>query len=453
MSHLNNRNVLVMGLGLFGGGVGAVRFLCNAGAHVTVTDLRGEDDLKESVEALKGLDITYVLGHHQEEDFARSDLVVANPGVPRSSKYLKIAAESGVPITTEICLFVERCEAPVIGITGSSGKTTTTCLLAAMLGQESREVFSGGNIGGSLLGQLENISSDSRIVLELSSFQLDYLGTIHWSPDVAVVTNFAPNHIDVHGSLEVYRKAKQEIVKHQDSSGVVILNGDDPEVRGWGKAKRHLFSAEGAVQRGTYVDLDRIMHNLSGEPTEICKTGSLKLPGKHNLRNALAAACTALSAGISESAIASVLESFQGVEHRLEFVARLGGVSFVNDSIATSPERTQVALDAVPGNIVLIAGGYDKGLAYDHLGSVIGRRVSNLVLLGDTAEEIADSVPKGSATRIHRTDNLAAAVNKSRALAGEEGTVLFSPASASYDMFRNFADRGKKFKELVKEMN
>jgi UDP-N-acetylmuramoylalanine--D-glutamate ligase len=452
VNHLSNRNVLVMGLGLFGGGVGAVRFLCEAGADVTVTDLRGESDLQESINGLRGLPITYVLGRHEEKDFESASLVVANPGVPRSSKYLKIAEDVGIPITTEICLFVERCKSRIIGVTGSSGKTTTTALLTCMLEQESEKVFSGGNLGGSLLGELKNITADSRVVLELSSFQLDYLGELSWSPNVAVVTNFAPNHIDVHGSLEAYRNAKMEIVRHQAPNDVAILNADDPEVRAWGKARQFQFSIDRPVPGGTYEDAGSIWHNLSGVPIPICETAILKLRGTHNLHNALAAACAGLCEGVNELKISSVLASFEGVEHRLEFVAELDGVKFVNDSIATTPERTQVAIESLPGRIVLIAGGYNKGLVYDRLGIDIGKRVSDLVLLGETADTMAESVPQSGVTQIHRAESLENALAISRRCARKGDTVLFSPASASYDMFRNFADRGRLFKAIVKEM-
>lgn len=449
MNHLNNRNVLVMGLGLFGGGVGAVRFLCESGANVTVTDLRSEEELQESILALEGCSVSYVLGRHDASDFADADLVVANPGVPRTSKFLGIAESEGIPVTTEICLFVERCQAPIIGITGSSGKTTTTALLVAMLEKGTRKVYSGGNIGGSLLSELESISTDSLVVLELSSFQLDRLGDLNWSPYLAVVTNFTPNHLDVHGSLEAYRTAKKQIVLNQNPDDITILNEDDPEVREWGKGNAFRFSTEGPVLRGTYASSGRIIHNLSGTTVELCETDSLNLPGKHNLQNALAATCAALSLGVPNACIRPVLEKFEGVEHRLEFVSEVGGVRFLNDSIATSPERTLVALRSVSGRIILIAGGYDKGLAFDQLGIDIGERVSHLVLIGATAGAIAAAVPCDKPTTIHCADSLEGAVEISEAVAREGDTVLFSPASASYDMFRNFVDRGVRFKELV----
>ncbi|MDP6040996.1 MAG: Mur ligase family protein, partial [Candidatus Latescibacteria bacterium] len=205
---LKNKRVLVMGLGLFGGGVGAVRFLVREGADVTVTDLRSEEELDTSVRALDGLPVAFKLGGHDEDDFQSSDLIVANPAVPRSSQFLKTAESAGVPITSEICLFVERCPAPVIGVTGSSGKTTTTSLLGEMLKRMDRRTVVGGNIGRSLLEDLDTLADDTPVLLELSSFQLDRLGDMLWSPHVGVVTNFAPNHLDIHGSLEAYREAK-----------------------------------------------------------------------------------------------------------------------------------------------------------------------------------------------------------------------------------------------------
>ena len=452
MMALKGRRVLVMGLGLFGGGVGAVRHLLREGARVTVTDLRPADELPESLKALEGCPVAFKLGGHDEEDFRSADLVVANPAVPRFSSYLQVAEAAGVPVTTEICLFLERCPAPVVGVTGTSGKTTTTSLLAAMFRRCDSRTLMGGNIGGSLLERLDEIAPDTPVVLELSSFQLDRLGDLPWSPQVAVVTNFAPNHLDVHGSLEAYRNAKRQIVAHQGRGDVAVLNRDDPEVAGWadsGGERCVAFSLEKGLEAGVVLQGGDICHTLGREKRTVCPSALLRLPGRHNLANALAASAAALCRGVSEGEIADVLGRFSGVEHRLEEVAEMDGVTYYNDSIATSPDRTRVALEAFSGRVVLIAGGYDKGLGYDELGPAIGRKVSHLILLGKTADAIAASVPEGAPTLIHRVASLEDAVSTASDLSRRGDVVLLSPASASYDMFRNFEERGGRFKRLV----
>ena len=445
---LQGKHVLVMGLGLFGGGVGAVRFLVREGAQVTVTDLRSAQELDASVKALNGLSVVFKLGGHDETDFQRADLVVANPAVPRSSSFLKAAEMAGVPVTTEINLFVSRCPAKVIGITGSSGKTTTTSLIGAMLKRKDPRTLIGGNIGKSLLDDLDKIEVDAPVVLELSSFQLDRLGELPWSPHIAVVTNFAPNHIDVHGSLEAYKWAKKQIVLHQSPHDWAVVNGDDAEVSGWViEGKRVVFCLDG--KEDVFVRGGEIRHAIRGIEKTVCSAADLKLPGQHNLANALSATGAAVAWGVSEMHVAAILKAFEGVPHRLERVGVVRGVMYVNDSIATSPDRTHVALNAFDGKLVLIAGGYDKGIAFDGLGPVIGQRVVHLIVLGKTAEAIAASVPEGAQTQIHRVKDLTEAVDLASTLAQPGATVLLSPASASYDQFRNFEERGQRFRELV----
>ena len=447
--NLKGQRVTVMGLGLFGGGVGAVRFLVREGAVVTVTDLRTEKDLRASVRALNGLPIAFKLEGHEETDFRNADLIVANPAVPRSSRYLNIAESADVPITSEICLFVERCPAPIIGITGSSGKTTTTSLIGEMLKQKDKRTRIGGNIGGSLLDELDLLHADVPVVLELSSFQLDRLGDLSWSPHIAVTTNFAPNHIDIHGSLKAYRKAKQQIVRHQTKSDWTIVNGEDAEVSRWaGAGQRVVFAVEG--EGDVFVRGGKIQHTINGEKRTVCSVDTISLRGRHNLANALAATGAAVISGVSEEKIAEVLQTFQGVPHRLEPVAEVNGALYVNDSIATSPDRTRTALMAFDKPIVLIAGGYDKGIAFDDLGEAIAEKVAHLIVMGETGEAIA-ATAKGK-TNIHRVENLEEAMDCATSLAQSGDVVLLSPASASYDQFRNFEERGERFRECVKKL-
>lgn len=446
--NLKGRRVLVMGLGLFGGGGGVVRFLVREGAEVTVTDLRPKATLATSVRALDGLPVAFVLGGHKEWDFRNADLIVANPAVPRSSRFLQVAESAGVPITSEICLFVERCPAPVIGITGSSGKTTTTSLLGEMLQRKDVRTLVGGNIGRSLLSELDTLQRDATIpvVLELSSFQLDRLGDLPWSPHIAVLTNFAPNHLDVHGSLEAYRKAKQQITAHQSRGDWAIINGEDAEVSRWpGNGQRVVFAIEGDGQ--VFVRDGKIQHAIGGTARTVCSVDALRLRGQHNLANALAATGAAIVSGVAEEDIAEVLRTFEGVPHRLERVAEINGILYVNDSIATSPDRTRTALETFDEPIVLIAGGYDKGIAFDALGPAIAEKVAHLIVMGKTGDAIADAAKGGAA--IHRVNTLDDAMAYADRIAQRGDVVLLSPASASYDQFRNFEDRGERFRAWV----
>jgi len=452
MIAVSGRRVVVMGLGLFGGGVGATRFLCREGARVTVTDLRPARELAESVRQLRGLSVTLKLGGHDEADFVSADLIVANPAVPRSSPFLHAAGSAGVPVTTEICLFLDRCPARVVGVTGSSGKTTTTRMLGAMMQTRWPGLLVGGNIGGSLLDHLEETTPDVPVVLELSSFQLDRLGEVPWSPTVAVVTNFAPNHLDIHGSLESYRRAKQMILSAQTADDVAILNDDDAEVRTWahlGGGRAVPFSLTAARGHGTSVVEDKIVCRSRDGSRVLAKVKDLRLPGRHNLANATAACAAAVVVGVDPEGIGQALREFRAIEHRLEKVAEIDGVTYINDSIATSPDRTRVALEALQGRVILIAGGYDKGLSFSDLGPAIDRRVSDVVLMGPTADGIAGSIPRGSSTQVFRSSGLAAAAGIAARLADPGSVVLLSPASASYDQFRNFEERGQAFKSLV----
>ena len=445
----------MMGLGLFGGGVGAVRFLLREGARVTVTDLRSAEALAESLEALSGCPIRLKLGGHDEEDFRNSDLIVANPGVPRISPFLKVAERARVPVTTEICLLVERCPASVIGVTGTSGKTTTASLIGAMISRKDCRVLVGGNVGGSLLDRVDDITPDTPVVLELSSFQLDRLGDIGWSPQIAVITNFAPNHLDDHGSLEAYLNAKRKILAHQKPNDHYVVNADDPIVRDWRKSslgRGISFSLKKRLTRGVYAIDGEIKHTIKDSTRTVCRVNALELPGRHNVANALAAVGAAVCWGVREKDISASIKRFRGVAHRLERVAELRGVTYFNDSIATTPERAQVALEAAPGAVILIAGGYDKGLRFDQFGSMVARKVSDLILIGQTADAIAKSIPKGAPTRIHSAGSLEDAVATAADVALPGSTVLFSPASASFDMFRNFEERGDTYRRLILSM-
>jgi len=452
-----DKRVTVMGLGLFGGALGITKYLVSQGAIVTVTDTKDRDELKESVKTLESLPVRLKLGGHDEADFTQTDVVIVNPAVPLESPYVQAARAKGVPLETEMNLFFKICPSPIIGITGSSGKTTTTTLVGEMVKKAYPGALVGGNIGGSLVGQASELDERIPVVLELSSFQLQNLGYIGLSPHIAVVTNISPNHLDRHGTMEEYIAAKKHIITHQKEGYVAILNYDDPVLKGWKSEVRGelvFFSLRSQIGEGAFVRDDIIYFGSAlGSPYEVFDLRDFKLLGNHNIENALSAAAAAISYGVDEKIIAEVLRDFRGVEHRLELVREIEGVRYYNDSMATSPDRTIATLDCFSGGIVLIAGGSDKKLPFDRLSEVIAAKVKHLILIGQTMPKIAKLVSeKHSATILHRCSALSEAVNKAREVSRPGDVVLLSPASASYDMFRNFEERGRLFKKWVWEL-
>ncbi len=443
-----------MGLGLFGGGVGVARFLCARGAHVTVTDLRGETDLRESIAALAGLPIAYHLGGHPDEDLTKADLVVVNPGVPRESPHLAKAVAAGVPLESEMNLFWKLCRAPVVGITGSNGKTTTTALIGEMLKASRSGVWVGGNIGVSLLDQIDRIGAEDLVVLELSSFQLENLAFLERSPHVAVVTNLSVNHLDRHGTMEAYAEAKRNILRFQGAGDTAVLNAEDAVVSAWSagcRGEAMAFSRKREVASGAFVNgAGEVVVRRGGVDTAIGPASRMRLPGWFNLENLLAAACAAFSCGARAEAIRRVMEEFRGVEHRLELVAEAGGVRYYNDSIATNPDSVIAALQVLQGPVVLLLGGSDKKIPFDALAREMPGRVKKAITLGVTAPAIEAAIARESpSTPFERATSFDDAVERADAAASVGDVVLLSPACASFDMFRNYAERGRRFKEIV----
>jgi len=449
---LRGRRVTVMGLGLFGGGEGVARFLALRGARVTVTDTRPERDLRESVDALRGLPVEFRLGGHDEADFRGADLVVVNPAVPPSSPFLRLAPA----LETEMNLFFKLCRArTVAGITGSNGKTTTTALAGEVLRRGPGRTWVGGNIGGSLLERIGEIGPEDTVVLELSSFQLENLGVLERSPSVAAVLNLTPNHLDRHGTMEAYAAAKRRIVDHQGEGDEKVLNADDPVVREWAAAspsRTWKFSAKEPPPLGALARDERIEFRSPAGRVDL-DVSRRKIPGAFNLQNMAAAAAVSFAAAGGRwegwaAACAEVFNGFPGVEHRLEFVAEKGGVRYYNDSKATDPEAAAAALETLEGPFVLILGGFDKKTPFDALArAVAARPVRACVLLGQTAPAIEAALR--AAPRVPEIVRVRSLEEAVRVPARPGETVLLSPACASWDMFRNFAERGRAFKALV----
>jgi UDP-N-acetylmuramoylalanine--D-glutamate ligase len=389
------QRITIMGLGFFGGSIGLARYLVAQGARVTITDLKPAAELQDSITALHGLPVRFVLGGHEVRDFTHVDRVFASPAVPQDSAYLIAARGQGVPIDTEMNLFMRLCRGSVIGVTGSHGKTTTTSLIGAIMRLVQPRTRVGGNIGRSLLPEVGDIGPGDPVVLELSSFQLADLAAVGRSPHIGLFLNLSPNHLDRHGTMEAYLAAKMQIFADQGAADVAILNADDPPLqplvsRVRGRVRR--FSAVRAVEDGAYVDGDRLVVAQAGRRCEVCRLQDIPLLGRHNVENVLAAVAAADAWGVAPAAMRAAIRAFAGVEHRLERVRALQGVTFYNDSIATTPTATMAALTAMQQPIWLIAGGYDKGLPFSTLAEAIVQRVNGVFLIGATAPTIAQTI-------------------------------------------------------------
>ncbi len=454
-----NRRILVMGLGSFGGGMGAVRFMGSRGAFVTVTDLRPAEMLAESLFELRETPPDrLVLGRHDIQDFRTAELVVVNPAVKRDCPFLGAAIQAGVPVTSEMNLFWKWNRAPVIAITGSNGKSTTTAMTYAIVDQSVRQqagrrAWLGGNIGTSLLPHVEQIDSCDVVVLELSSFQLADLDRLQVSPQIAIVTNFAPNHLDWHRDLEDYRRAKQTILRWQSAGDIAILNEDDDDVSRWPtNGQRFGFGLKDKGQFGVFIENGDAVVRLGSHLQKLPLNDLLKLPGQHNLANAAAAVAASMTFGADAINVRTAIEQFVPLPHRLQFVGEFAGRKFYNDSLATTPESVEVALAAFDAPIILLAGGYDKHVDLSRMAEAIAHRAKAVSLMGQTAARLheliaADTSRSCELSRPHSSfaDAFDWAINRSKA--GD--VILLSPGCASYDWFRNFSDRGSQFAKMV----
>ena len=442
------KRVLIMGLGRFGGGVDAAKFAAEAGARVIITDLASRQQLSDSISQLEEFgDIEFHLGSHNSVDFEQADIIIANPAVPGDNEFLELARRYKKFITSQINIFFQLCPSQIIGITGANGKSTTASLTAHLLRSAREEkVWLSGNIGNEpLLTRLNQIAPDDLVVLELSSFQIEQLAQIQKAPKVALLTNLTPNHLDRYGAFEDYCAAKESIFKFQKLDdkfpAVSIFNAEDKVSAEWfGKYNK---------------DTGRICITFSANDISEQIRESFGLPGRANLSNLAAAVAITRHFGVDDDQIRSSLPQFRALHHRLELVAKINGVSWYNDSKATTPESAIVALEAFEQPTIIIAGGYDKNVAFDELGQKIAKDAKVAILIGQTAEKIVDAIkacPKNK-TRIEFGSSLAEAVQLANRLAESGDVVLLSPACASYDMFDNFQQRGQEFCRLIRQIS
>lgn len=436
------RRVVVMGLGRFGGGVGVTRWLVQAGARVTVIDRAAADSLADSLRAIADLAVDLRLGREEANDLAGAELAVVNPAVLKEQSELFAEIERrGIAWTTELNLFCERCRGFVIGVTGSFGKSTTCAMLAAMLEAGAATgavrfggVHLGGNIGRSLLGELPRIGPEGAVVLELSNAQLEDVPRIGWTPDVAVLTNLAPHHLDRHGTYAAYLAAKMNIVATNPSAQPVIAGALD------GPAEAALADRlSGANARRIPV-------------TPLRSPAALRVPGAHNRRNAACALTVARHLGLEESFALDALAQFRGLPHRLELVGSLGGVDYVNDSKSTAPSAAVQAIEALEKPIVLIAGGQRRAVALNAWAETVSNRCHFVVLTGDNAGMMGQALGARGFTAVRQIESLERAVSAAREAARAGDAVLFSPGAPSFDRYANFEQRGMHFVSVVKAM-
>ncbi len=456
-----DKRVTVMGLGRFGGGVGVTRWLVARGARVLVTDLAPPEKLAASLQQLSGLDITLRLGRHEAVDFRDADLVVVNPAVPDSSEFLQVARAAGVPITTEMNLFLERCPARCIGVTGSVGKSTVTAMIGHVLEQAvqvsrppggegiARRIWVGGNIGRSLLDALEQITPEDIVVLELSSFQLQRTAAVRWSPYLAVITGVTPNHLDWHGSFAHYLDAKLNIVRFQDRHDGRIVIHDRAELReALERLRGDLFGVWRYRLEGD-VPVAEACAAAGHDPQRFRWDGlKLEVPGRHNRENAAAALTVASLLGVSTDAALKALSTFQALPHRLQKVAVRDGVTYFDDSKSTTPEAALTALQAMDRPVLVILGGYDKGSDLQAVAGEAARRARFVACIGTTGPRLAELVSQAGG-RAGVYPDLYAAMRACRQRARPGDAVLLSPACASWDQFPDYRARGELFASLA----
>lgn len=455
LNSMNGKKIAFCGIG--NSNLPLIGLFSRYGAVVTACDRRNEEQLGENAIKAKEAGAALSLG----EDYLKDldvDIVFRTPGMRYYMNELVQMRKQGVVITSEMEMFFDLCPCKIIAVTGSDGKTTTTSIIAQLLKAAGKKVHLGGNIGAPLLPVIENIDYDDVAVVELSSFQLI---SMRKSPDIAVVTNLAPNHLDIHKDMQEYIDSKKNIVLHQNAFGKAVLNLDNEISNSFENDCRGnvmKFSRKNKVDNGVYMDENGdIFAVINGVPAFIMNKSNIKIPGLHNVENYMAA-ISAVWDMVAVDIIKETAESFAGVEHRAEFVREVNGVKYYNDSIASSPTRTALGtLSLYDEKIIIIAGGYDKKIPYDDLGSVIADKVKILILMGATAPKIEQAVlnaPNYSENNpiIYRVNNMEEAVAKAYEVAESGDIVSMSPASASFDLYKNFDERGKHFKSIVNNL-
>jgi UDP-N-acetylmuramoylalanine--D-glutamate ligase len=445
---LGGKKVLVVGLARTG--IATALFCAERGARVTATEARPEAEIVETAAKLRAVGVTLELGGHHAETFVEQDLIVPSPGVSLLMPTLAAARAIGVPVWSEIELAWRFLRGRLICLTGSNGKTTTTSLIGHILETAGLPVQIAGNIGTPLISRVDVSSDSSFTVMEASSFQLESISAFR--PDVAVLLNVTPDHLDRHGSVEAYGRAKARMFENQTEEDAAVINADDAMAPQYAPAGPRVlwFSRQKRVASGCYLRGEEIVFRSDGAECVLLERKIIGLRGSHNIENVLAAAAAARLAGVEPFAIAEGVRTFAGVEHRIEYVATISGVEYFNDSKATNVDATLKALDAFPGNVLVILGGKDKGSDYRILRPALRSHARMALLIGSAADKIEADL--AGVIPVERAGTMARAVEVASRRAQPGDTVLLAPACASFDQFDNYEHRGRVFKQLVREL-
>lgn len=450
---IKDKKVAVLGIGI--SNIPLIKYLVNLGVDVTAFDKNTSENLKDAYTELQGLPVKYSLGNEYLSRLKGFDLIFRTPGMRPDVPELAEALSKGAELTSEMEVFLDLCPAQVFAVTGSDGKTTTTTLIYKILSAQGYNCWLGGNIGTPLLSKIDEVRESDKVVLELSSFQLM---TIKNSPSVAVMTNLSPNHLDVHKSLQEYIDAKKNIFLHQQAGDKLVLNYDNDITKSFsGEARGECvyFSRAASLEKGVILRDNKIVFKKQDREIEVVNADEIVIPGVHNIENYMAATAATIDY-VRPETIAKVATTFAGVEHRIELVREINGVKFYNSSIDSSPSRTIAALSTFKNRVILIAGGKDKGIPYDPIGQIIAEKVRVLLLIGATAPKIEEAYNN----YVHQTDiesevkiihcgTYEEIISRAYSEAVPGDCVILSPASTSFDMFKNFEQRGNVFKELV----
>lgn len=451
LASLEGKSVAVIGMGV--SNTPLIRMLLRAGVKVTVCDKAAREQIAERADELESLGAKFQLGPDYLEKLSRFDVIFRTPGLSPNHPSVKEAVEKGSVLTSEMELFFRLCPCKIIAVTGSDGKTTTTTLISEFLKEAGYNVYVGGNIGRPLLPDVSGMVPEDMVVVELSSFQLM---TMEQSPNVAVFTNLSPNHLDYHHTMEEYTRAKKNIYLHQSKNDRAVFNYDNDITRQLAQeapGKVMLFSRKSTLEEGVYLRDNTIWLTNDMGSREVLPLADIVIPGVHNIENYMAA-IAAVDGLVPDKCVRAVAKRFTGVEHRIELVRELDGVKYYNDSIGTSPTRTMACLASFDQKLIIIAGGYDKGVPFTQLGAEMVKKVKRLVLCGATAPAIRKAVEEApgfadSGMELVETKTLDEAVQAARAGAVPGDVVVLSPACAAFDQFKNFMERGKYFKQLV----
>ena len=445
------KKIIVLGAGI--SGISVAHVLQQEGAQVCLSDSKKREDITNDLSCLLDVGVDLKLGNQSNDVLEGMDYMVISPGISINAPIVKKAQENGIAVMSEVEVAFNLAKAPILAVTGTNGKTTTTTLLGELLKHTGKKVLVGGNIGMALSAEAKSADKDDLIVAEISSFQLE--GVTEFRPHIAAVLNITPDHIDRHGTLENYKLAKEKIFAKQTNEDFLVLNYDDLKVREMANesaGKVMFFSTKQVLPEGIYLENDNLVANYCGVKNVICHKDELQIKGEHNIQNAMAACAFGVILGIGVDAMSLTLREFKSVEHRIEFVDVINEVEYYNDSKATNPESAIKALEAFAGGVILVAGGHDKMTDLTDFMEAIKSKVSCLILIGEATVRFKENAEKYGVDNIYCATSMEDAVKYAHSIAKYPQAVVLSPACSSYDMFKNYEERGTIFKNLVKSL-